>query len=40
MVYTGERLRTTQDEHNSAWQYVDAVTGPNQVTPGAEKAPA
>lgn len=32
------RVYTTQDEHNSAWAYVSATVGPNQVTPGAEKA--
>lgn len=38
MVYTGERVRTSQDQHNAAWSYVDSVTAPNQVTPGAEAA--
>lgn len=38
MKYTGERVYTTQDQHNSAWAYVNPTTAPNQVTTGAESA--
>lgn len=38
MVYTGERVRTSQDQHNQSSAYVGPLSGPNQVTPGAESA--